>query len=211
LIERQRLVRNFSSSHLNGLRDVALAALCLLTFAGCAMQPQRAPGAAIPLEALDRWEARGRIGVSGPDGGGSGSFDWEQKNDEANVHIRGPVGIGSVRLQVRGDPNAPRLQLQTGNGVVLESDAAWSELEARLGANLPAGNLRYWLLGLAAPGKHHWSDPNEAGEVTLEQQGWRIDYQRYSNEFGARLPVRLRASNGDARVRIVIDRWRLGL
>jgi outer membrane lipoprotein LolB len=164
----------------------------------------------VPLERLDRWQAHGRIGVSGPEGGGSGSFDWQQDKDASNVQIRGPVGIGSVRLQVRGEPSHPQLQLQTGDGATLESDAAWAELEARLGASLPAGNLRYWLLGLAAPGDHRWSEPNAAGEVSLEQQGWRIDYQRYSDEFGAKLPMRLRASSGDARVRIVIDRWRLG-
>lgn len=188
-------------------------ALVLLSMwvAGCATQPPpRAPGSAVPLEQLDRWEARGRIGVSGTGSGGSGSFDWQQENDRANVQIRGPVGIGSVRLQVSGDPSAPRLQLQTGDGVTLESDAAWSELEARLGTQLPAGHLRYWLLGLAAPGEHRWSEPNEAGEVTLDQQGWRIDYQRYSSEFGAKVPTRLRASSGEARVRIVIDRWQLG-
>lgn len=178
--------------------------------AGCKAPPQRVPGAPIRIEQLERWQARGRIGVSGPEGGGSGSFDWQQEQDKANVQIRGPVGIGSVRLEVRGESDDPELQLQTGDGATLESDAAWTELETRLGARLPAGNLRYWLLGLAAPGAHQWSEPNEAGELSLEQQGWRIDYQRYSNEFGAKVPVRLRASSGGARVRIVIDRWQLG-
>lgn len=181
--------------------------------AGCATPSRRAPiepGAVIELDELERWQARGRIGVSGPDGGGSGSFDWQQRSDEADVQIRGPIGIGSVRLQVRGEPNDPQLRLETGDGVTLESDAAWTELESRLGTTLPAGNLRYWLLGLAAPGTHRWNEATPSGEASLEQDGWRIDYQRYSDEFGAKLPVRLRASSGDARVRIVIDRWQLG-
>jgi outer membrane lipoprotein LolB len=66
------------------------------------------------------------------------------------------------------------------------------------------------MLGLAAPGEHRWHEENSEGVVTLEQGGWRIDYQRYSTEFGPRIPVRMRASNGDARVRIVVDRWQLG-
>jgi len=191
-----------AARHLTGL-------LCAALLAGCATAPQHPP-VTVPLEQLDRWQAHGRIGVSGPEGGGSGSFDWRQVNDAADVQIRGPVGIGSVRLQVRGEPNAPELQLQTGDGATLESEQAWTELEARLGATLPAGNLRYWLLGLAAPGEHRWSEPNANGEKSLEQQGWRIDYQRFSDQFGAKVPVRLRASSGEARVRIVIDRWRLG-
>jgi outer membrane lipoprotein LolB len=189
---------------------IFIGIVALALFAGCAVQPKRTPGAPIALEQLERWQARGRIGVSGPDGGGSGSFDWQQRADAADVQIRGPVGIGSVRLHVQGDAANPTLQLQTGDGATLESDAAWSELETRLGVSLPAGNLRYWLLGLAAPGAHEWHPANAAGEVTLEQQGWRIDYQRYSDAPGANVPVRLRATSGDARVRIVIDRWQLG-
>ncbi len=179
-----------------------LGAALLLT--GCAVTPPRVPGELVPVEQIERWQARGRIGVSGPQGGGSGSFDWRQDDDAANVQIRGPIGIGSVRLQVRGQPQNPQIEVQTGDGETLHADAAWNELEARLGAGLPAGNLRYWLVGMAAPGEHRWD------ESTLEQDGWRIEYQDYSDRFGAQLPMRLRASSGEARVRIVIDRWQLG-
>jgi outer membrane lipoprotein LolB len=195
---------------MRALRTFFVIASVLVLLAGCAATPSRAPGAQVSLEQLERWQARGRIGVSGAEGGGSGSFEWQQQADQANVQIRGPVGIGSVRLQVSGDASNPQLKLQTGDGAMVESAAAWSELQARLGASLPAGNLRYWMLGLAAPGPHEWSEPNEAGEVSLQQQGWRIDYQRYSDEFGAKLPMRLNATSGAARVRIVIDGWQLG-
>lgn len=180
------------------------AALAALLLAGCATVPPRAPGELVPVEQIERWQARGRIGVSGPQGGGSGSFDWRQEADAASVQIRGPIGIGSVRLRVRGQPDDPQIEVQTGDGETLHSQAAWQELEARLGAGLPAGKLRYWLLGLAAPGEHRWD------ESALEQDGWRIDYQGYSDAFGAHLPMRLRATSGEARVRIVIDRWQLG-
>lgn len=192
-----------------------LSFLCLsfvlLMAAGCTSVPTRT-SAPVPadLHDLDRWQARGRLGVSGPESGGSGSFDWQQRGDRADVQIRGPVGVGSVRLQMRGDGAKPDLKLETSDGRTLESDAAWDELEQRLGAFVPAGSLRYWMLGLAAPGEHQWHEQNEEGIVTLEQDGWRIDYQRYSTEPGVRVPVKMRATSGDARVRIVVDRWRLG-
>jgi outer membrane lipoprotein LolB len=175
--------------------------------AGCASVPTR-PGAPLPADLADlhRWQAHGRLGISGTHSGGSGSFDWRQRGDRAEVQIRGPVGIGSVRLQLRGDD----LILETSDGQHLESAAAWTELEARLGAPVPASNLRYWMLGLAAPGEHQWHEHNPTGIVTLEQDGWRIDYQRYSSEPGIRVPVKMSATSGDAHVRIVVDRWRLG-
>jgi outer membrane lipoprotein LolB len=190
---------------------LALFTLLIACVTGCANLSSR-PAAPIPgdLRELQRWQASGRIGVAGPDNGGSGSFDWQQRGDRAEVQIRGPVGIGSVRLQVAGDAANPDMKLETGNGNVLESQAAWDELQSRLGATLPAGSLRFWMLGIAAPGEHRWLEPNAAGEQTLEQDGWRIVYQRYSEEPGAHVPVRISATSGDTRVRIVVDRWRLG-
>lgn len=188
-----------------------VAAVVLVAIAGCATAPQRS-AAPLPadLRQLDRWQAHGRIAVSGPNGGGSGSFDWKQRNAQAQVEIRGPIGMGSVRLQVDGEAANPQLRLEAGEGKVLESQAAWDELEARLGASVPAGNLRFWMLGLAAPGEHRWQEPDTRGVTRLEQGGWLIDYQQYSAEPGLRVPSRMRAKNGAASVRIVVDRWLLG-
>jgi len=184
--------------------------LVTTALAACVSQPQRPP-VEIPadLHELARWQARGRIGVSGEAGGGSGSFEWRQDGDRADIQIRGPVGIGSVRLQVEGDEADPRVKLQTGDGVTLESQAAWDELEARLGAPVPAGHLRFWMLGLAAPGDHAWDAGMAEGQKALDQDGWRIVYQKYSSEPGAPVPVRMNASSGATRVRIVVDRWQL--
>ena len=186
--------------------------LCLLA-AGCVSTPKTAaPGTAIPadLNDLDRWQARGRLGVSGGDGGGSGSFEWKQSGDRADIEIRGPIGIGGVRLEMSGAGADPDLTLETSDGRKLQSDAAWSELQARLGVAVPAGNLRFWILGLAAPGEHRWLPTDDKGVTTLEQGAWRIDYQQYSMEPGAKVPMRMTATSGDARVRIVVDRWQLG-
>lgn len=197
------------------LASVVLS-LAISLLAGCAGLGPRTVGV-IPedLHDLQRWQASGRLGVSGPQTGGSGSFDWRQNGDRAEVQIRGPIGIGSVRLAMQGAGPRPELQLETSDGQHLRSHEAWDELERRLGAQVPAGHLRYWMLGLAAPGEHRWldeqfDDEQPGGAATLEQGGWRIDYQRYSTEPGARIPVRMRAASGDARVKIVINDWRLG-
>lgn len=194
------------------LSFLPVAMLCAL-LAGCAGTPATTqPGTAIPadLNDLDRWQAHGRLGVSGPEKGGSGSFEWRQRGDRSDVDIRGPIGIGGVHLEMSGAGGTPNLILQTSDGRKLESDAAWSELQAQLGTAVPAGNLRFWMLGLAAPGEHRWLAADDKGVVTLEQGGWRIDFQRYSDEPGVRVPVRMSATSGDARVRIVVDRWQLG-
>lgn len=193
-----------------GRSFVVALGVALMALAGCVGRAPRIEGP-LPanLHGLEHWQAHGRLGISSAAGGGSGSFDWLQRGDQADVQIRGPVGIGSIRLELRGGGPRPRLKMETGDGQVLESDAAWRELEARLGAPVPAGYLRYWMLGVAAPGAHAWVE-QQAESAVLEQSDWRIDYQRFSEDPGVRVPVRIRASSGDARVRIVVDRWRLG-
>lgn len=110
-----------------------------------------------------------------------------------------------------GSAVAPELKVETGDGQTFEAESAWNELEARLGAPVPAGKLRYWMLGLPAPGDHRWLAAPDSDMPVLEQDGWRIEYQypgASSNESsGARLPRRIQAASGDARVRIVVDRW----
>jgi outer membrane lipoprotein LolB len=158
--------------------------------------PAREPGQ------LQYWQASGRMAVSGVNGGGSGSFSWQQRGSEADVQLRGPIGIGSLKLLISDDA----LRIDTGEQV-LEAGEAQAELTARLGAEVPVQALRYWLIGQAAPGEHAWLQTGDT--ATLEQNAWRIDYQKYGASEGVRVPTKFVASSGPAKVRIVIDRWRL--
>ena len=183
------------------------------TLVGCATTPPSITDLPADLTQLEHWEARGRIGVSGGGQGGSGSFDWLQARNRADVQIRGPIGIGSIRLQMSGSAENPELLLETGNGQTFQADTAWRELENRLGTRVPAEKLRYWMLGVPAPGEHQWPEarpdtPPNNDRAVLEQDGWRIEY-RYSDALSARLPQRINATSGDARVRIVVDSWSL--
>lgn len=177
-----------------------LACVAFAWLSSCAVAPQVATRDASELR---EWQARGRIAVAGPEGGGSGSFTWLQRGETADIHMRGPVGIGSVQLQL----SPQSMRIKTGDGREYEAEPAQEELAARLGAHVPAEDLRYWLVGVAAPGEHRWLSAGET--ATLLQQSWRIDYQRFGVTAGVRLPHKLVAVNGPARVRIVIDRWQV--
>ena len=182
-----------------------LTALILAMLTGCATMPSRTP-MRDPAE-LRNWQAAGRIAVAGGEVGGSGSFLWEQHGDVATVRIHGPLGVGSLLLTVSGGD----LRVETGDGQSYAAQEAQAELEAKLGAPLPTGDLRYWLLGLAAPGDHAWVRPFvEADDAaTLLQEAWRIDYRRFKVVDGVRLPGKLTAVSGGATVRILIDRWKV--
>jgi len=186
-------------------RRMSRVTMCIVAaiLAGCASSP---PQPSVPLRApgdLQNWQASGRMAVSGAQDGGSGSFVWKQHGNAADVQLRGPIGIGSLALQI--DDRA--LRIDTGEQV-LEAAAANAELAARLGAEVPTQALRYWLIGQPAPGEHTWLQQT-ADAATLAQNAWRIEYQKYGVVDGVRMPLKLTASSGPAKVRIVVDRWKI--
>lgn len=189
------------------MRTLRFAAACVSLFlSACATAPRvEGPQQPVDLSTLSEWTASGRIAVAAAGTGGSGSFTWEQHGARTDVQIQGPVGIGGLRLTLEGES----VSLETSDGRRVESAAAWTELEARLGAPVPARNLRYWLLGMPAPGEHRWLEVAPP-LATLEQDEWQIAYERFSEEGSTRLPTRLTATSGTSRVRLVIGRWRLG-
>lgn len=181
-----------------------LLLLSVLAFnAACVTQPQRITGASTARDAteLHDWTAGGRIGVTGVEQGGSGGFIWIQQHDVSNLQLRGPVGVGSLAIHLQGK----QLSMQASDGTQYDADRALAELEARLGAAVPITQLRYWLLGLAAPGEHRWS---EASDV-LEQDGWRINYSDWLQRDALRLPGKVTLSRETLRIVIVVQAWRL--
>src|SRR5215510_11237293 len=103
----------------------------LLVVSGCATRsPSSIPVRSV--EDLDNWQASGRIAVSAASEGGSGSFAWEQRGADSSLQIRGPVGIGSVRLTLSGD----FLSVDLGGGRRYTAQDAETELADRLGARL---------------------------------------------------------------------------
>lgn len=182
------------------------AAASVLLLSACVAPVPRSTGPEQPVDlaTLSQWRATGRMAVAADGSGGSGSFDWQQQGSQTRIQIQGPIGIGSMRLFLDGNT----VQLEASDGRRLESQAAWTELEARLGAPVPARNLRYWLLGIPAPGASQWRSLE--APKTLEQDGWVIVYEKSIEQSGAQLPTRLTATSGTSRVRLVVDRWSLG-
>jgi outer membrane lipoprotein LolB len=184
-------------------RIFRITILASLFVAACSTTP-RAPVAPRAAHSLSSWQASGRIAVSGAEAGGSGSFNWSQRDEIATVRMRGPVGIGSLNLSLTDKS----MKIATADGEEFLAEEADAELTRRLGAHVPAQSLRYWLVGIAAPGESTWNEPTPES-ATLSQNHWRIDYQKFAMFDGVRLPTKLVASSGPAKVRIVIDKWKV--
>ena len=190
------------------MRPLLAVLACALLATGCATVPVSggAPGSrTADPEQLTQWMAKGRIALSAQGEGGSGSFVWQQRSERTELTVRGPLGAGGLALVTDGET----IELADGTGKPLDGEAARAELERRLGVKLPLAELRYWMLGVPAPGRSD-SAPVQASTGSVPgfvQGGWVVSYDEMKPQAGWSLPARLTATTSEARVRIVVDDW----
>jgi outer membrane lipoprotein LolB len=196
----------------------ARLALCAvaLVLVGCATT--REPRTVLPPEAqevalreLDGFSLRGRTSVKAGDDGFNASLDWKQDDDAAAVKLSGPVGAG--RLTISWQPGS--LRLESSRGQQFEGAEAEQVLLDELGFVPPFDALRYWVLGLEAPGEaptqRKLAESGRLGELT--QQQWRIRYDKWmsvsSPSGGVQVPKTLTVTRDDLRLRVLVKRWKL--
>jgi outer membrane lipoprotein LolB len=187
------------------VRLAAAAILAILLLGGCASTPQAPETGARPdAAALTHWTASGRLALASGDEGGSGSFVWSQREGVTELDIRGPLGAGSLQVIATDET----LSVADGAGRTLDPDAARAYLQSRLGADVPWGRLRYWMLGVPWPGEP--ARVSEAGASpwrVIEQSGWKIGYEDFVATAHGSLPQRFTASRETVRVKVIVDRW----
>lgn len=182
----------------------ARVALLALLVAACTTPPPRPPS---PLDLPDRWQAQGRLAVRAGDQAWHGTFAWQQEADRTRITLAGPLGQGSVHLR----EDAAGALLETGEGAAVQGTDTEALLEQQLGWTLPVRGLRYWITGRADPGRPAtWRRDPPPGTVGLDQDGWTIVGDRFTAVDGGSVPQRVVLERADLRVRLVIDRWRLG-
>jgi len=205
------------------LRDFFAPLAAALILSGCASQAVRAPQAPVDQAqarlqdeqraALTEWSLSGRIAVSNGKQGGSGRIDWQQSGDRYSVSLSAPVTRQSWRLS--GDAAGGRLEgIEGGPREAADIEAL---LRETTGWNIPVRALADWVRGVGA-------DPARFGEarvvhgdgnrpIRLAQAGWTIDYAQWQPEAAAAgpvLPARLTATQGEAKVRLIVDEWSTG-
>ena len=189
-----------------------VAALALISLAaGCATIAPPAPvgdraAREAELQALEAWSLDGRIAVAAGEDGFSGGFDWVQAGERAEISIQGPMGGAAFEIHVEGG----KLTLNA-RGETYTDDEARAIIGDRIGNGimLPVGEMRYWLIGVPAPGLEH-EEARDADRrlAELGQSGWRVRFERYGTVGAYELPGRVEMSTEGLRLRVVVSDWR---
>jgi outer membrane lipoprotein LolB len=159
------------------------------------------------LQGHDHFQLQGRVAVAAGKDGFSAALNWTQAGTVSQVSLEGPLGVGALQITANGDS----LSILNSHGDHLDSEAARSDLEARLGFEPPLGSLRYWVLGVpdpATPAKESL-DPQQQRLQSLQQDGWQVDYTSYMTNGNGWLPSRLTVQREGVRVRVVVNDWHL--
>lgn len=192
-------------------------AAAILLLAACQTAPLRHTGPAdmaawqqrqARLATLHEWRVVGRVGARAGDDGGSGSLIWWQQGQHLELRFSGPFGAGATRIS--GEDGTLTVDNGDERGpVVLYNPEA--ELTRYFGWPMPVKDMRYWMLGLPAPGETTAQQVDAHGRLRrLEQDGWHVDYQDYSIVGSIAMPRRLVAERGDVRIKLLVEHWYLG-
>ncbi|MDA3922065.1 MAG: lipoprotein insertase outer membrane protein LolB [Salinisphaera sp.] len=157
------------------------------------------------LAKFKSWSLQGRV-ATGQLLGWTGNLSWRQRDDQFDVRLAGPLGAGGMRAH----GTLAHVTIDTDDGRHFVTNDPDALVERTLGWSFPLKPLRYWALGLPAPGGYKQISVNAKGRLkSVRQQGWRVAYLDYKTPPGAAvaLPRRVVLDNGKTRIRLVIDRW----
>lgn len=156
------------------------------------------------IGSLDAWQISGKVGIRAPQDSGSGTLFWLQRQDYYDIRLSGPLGRGAARLTGRpGDS-----QLEVANQGRYQAASPEQLLQQQLGLNLPVSHLLWWIRGLPAPdSRSRLTLDRDSRLAQLSQDGWQVDYLRYTEQGGYWLPERLKLSGHDLHITLVIKDW----
>ena len=193
-----------------------VASVTLVALTGCASRPTLSgsgidwSGRAEYLLQLPHWQANGRIAVKSGAQGGQGSIRWTQDDVGGRIELRGPFGVGAYQIDWSDDDLVVTGKAGEVTMAYAGPDAAEHFLRDQLGWSFPARSTRYWILGVVDPRfSSHSQFDSDGWLVSLQQNGWRVSYDRFVEADGRWMPRKIVMEHERARVKLIVDQWRL--
>lgn len=187
------------------LRIPPLLLAGLLT--ACASRPPLPDVEFIPPTAPKSFHLEGRVSLKNEAQSFSGGMAWKHGPGGQELLLRTPLGQGVAELH--GD--AQGVVLRDSEGREHLAPDAEALVRQVLGVTLPLRGLARWVVAGVREDAPYQAEADAAGRLAvLNQDGWRIEFSRYSEVAGHALPGKLIARRADdLEIRLVVDQWEL--
>lgn len=199
------------------MRRRTLAALVLaVSLSGCFLSPEEVkPAAGNSAQAQSAWDTRrgalqrvqnftlqGRLAETGLVSFG-GDLSWMQTGRSFQARFYGPLGVGAVAIS--GMPGDMLVRTKDGS---YQTDDPAAFMQQQFGWSVPVDGLRYWVLGLPAPGKLDALRLDDGGRIlSLQQNGFTLEYTQYQPVGSLELPSRFAIHDAQRGFKVFIDQW----
>lgn len=155
------------------------------------------------LEQIDRFTVQARVS-SGGIFGVKGNLHWRQEPDAFEMRVSGPFGVGAASITGRGK----QVKIKTSKRTIVTEDPE-RDIHDRLGWTFPVAHLRYWALGMPAPGAapDDLELDRDGRVLSFAQDDWTLEFTEYQSAGGLELPRKFEAANEEVRIKVVVDAW----
>jgi outer membrane lipoprotein LolB len=189
------------------VRRLGIALLVTAALAGCTttLKPLPTDAAATDqarLYALSYWKAEGRMGIQANGRAWNANLFWEHDRGQDRLRLSGPFNQGVVSIILQDD----LILINEGNGVTETTTDIDAALTRRLGFTVPVASLRYWMLGIPAP-QGEFTRTGSGATRQLAQQGWSMDFDRYTPLAGAMVPGKSSIRGKGVKLKLLVDTW----
>jgi outer membrane lipoprotein LolB len=158
------------------------------------------------LSAITNWNITGMLAIRNPKDNISASLHWQQTGKNYTLNLFGPMGTNAYKLT----GNAHQISLQNPRGQMFYASTPEQLLAQQTGWNLPVSHLYYWIRGLPVPGMPAQKRMDVYHHITqLEQDGWQVQYLRYTARNHIDLPTKIFIRAKDLSVKLIISDWQV--
>ena len=187
---------------------IALLSSCATTRHGSAENElQTREQRSLELAEITAWKISGALAIREPGDAWSATVNWLQNGNKNYVlKLLAPAGMGTVK--VVGNPTT--VTLTDSNKQTFTAPTGEVLLEQQTGWYIPVSNRFYWIRGVEVPGLPANKKLDKYKHLaSLSQQGWTIDYLRFTNVNGVDLPSKLSLSYQNLQIKLIIKRWEI--
>ena len=175
-----------------GRRSVWLS-LVFVLIAGCAQLQTKVPDDV-------EFDLSGRLAARYGKDAFSGNIAWRHAKSADEMLISSTLGAGVARIVRDGDS----VVLTTAEPREYRARDAEALTEEVLGFRLPLAGLADWVRGRPSDPAAAKAEYDPEGRLrSLDERGWKIDYQEYEGK----LPSRMRLTYLDIELRLAISKW----